>query len=193
MKKDIVISYDDLYEGNDRWEEFEKLHDEFPDIKITFFVITGHCSDEFLRKIKQPWTQLVFHSWEHSGHWLKWSVEETKEWLLKFQAYGFEKGFKAPGWRLTDNIRQACKELGFWICSASSVPVEGRHWYTYDKEGFREYPDYTEYYDHIQHQHYDGKEWIVDAHVFDENMTALKTFLRENPRTFKFITEKLIA
>lgn len=192
MNNDLIISYDDLHEGNDHWDEFEKLHQEFPDLKITFFVITGPCSDEFLRKIKQSWTQLVFHSWEHSGHWLNWSIEEAKEWLLKFQKYGFERGFKAPGWRLTPNIIQACKDLDFWICSASAIPVDTKQfWYTYDKEGFREYKDYAEYYDHVQHQHYDGEKWIKDENVFFENLEKLKKYCRENKPKFKFITEVL--
>lgn len=192
MNKDLIVSYDDIYEGNDNWEEFEKLHQEFPELKITFFVITGGCSEEFLKKIKQSWSQLVFHSWEHSGHWQKWSVEETKEWLLKYQSLGFEKGFKAPGWKITENIIKACQELDFWICTPQTIPVNVKQfWYTYPKEGLREYDKYDEFYDHIQHQHYDGAKWIEDKNVFFENLNKLKEYCRNNESSFKFISEVL--
>ena len=177
MHKKLIISYDDLWEGNDNWEEFEKFAEEFPELKITFFVITGSCSKEFLKKIKQPWSQLVFHSWEHSGHWKHWSIEETKKWLTKFQKYGFEKGFKAPAWKITDNIQEACKELNYWICSCPTIPVNTKqYWYTNPSEGMNEYDDYTEYYDHIQHKHYDGKKWI-NIHFISQSSQPLTSVL----------------
>jgi len=190
MNKKLIISFDDLWEGNDRWEEFEKLHQEFPDLKITFFVITGRCSDEFLRKVNQSWTELVFHGTEHSGGWLHWSKEETIKHLRNFnENYGFVKGFKAPGWKLTPNIIEACRELNFWICSTPTIPVPVRHWYTYPQEGLRFYSDYVEFYDHIQHRHYDGQKWIEDENVFLENLEKLKEYCRSNKPDYKFISE----
>ena len=192
MNKQLIISFDDIRESCDRWEAFEKLFQEFPEIKVTFFVITEKSESEFFKKIKTKNTELVFHSFEHSGHWLDWTVEKAKEWLLKYQNFGFEKGFKAPGWRLTDNIRIACKELGFWLCSSPTIPVNTKqYWYTYPQEGFREYDNYVEFYDHVEHQHYDGKQWIKDENVFFENLEKLKQYCRQNKIDFKFITEVL--
>jgi len=193
MKKNLIISYDDLGENNDHWEEFEKFAEKFPDLKITFFVITGQSNEEYFKKIKQSWSQLVFHSWEHSGHWLKWTKNEAKEQLMKYQKYGFEKGFKAPGWRLTDNIKEACKELDFWICTPSTIPVETKYWYTDPKKGLRDYKDYAEFYDHVEHRHYDIKEekWYEDPHIFKENLEKLKKYCIENKPEFKFVSEML--
>ena len=53
-KRKIIISFDDLWEGNDHWEDFEKFTKEFPDLKIIFFVITKPGCEKFLVKIKQP-------------------------------------------------------------------------------------------------------------------------------------------
>lgn len=183
MRKEIIISFDDMWLGNDRWEEFEKLHAEFPDIKITFFVITGKCTDEFLRKIKQPWTQLVFHSFEHSGNWLHWTIDETKNWLLKFQEFGFEKGFKAPAYKWKEAHIKACDELDFWICSSPSVPIEAkRYWFTNANEGLTQYPtkEYDEYYDHLQRKE------------FSERLSQLREFLIKTKPIYKFISEKVI-
>jgi hypothetical protein len=191
--KYLIASYDDLYEGNDNWSEFEKLHADFPNLKMTFFVITGNCSDEFLKKVKQPWTQLVFHSFEHSGNWLKWTVDEAKEWLLKFQPYGFEQGFKAPGWRITDNIIKACQDLDFWICTPPTIPVPvRRYWYTYPTEGILNYNDYDEFYDHIQHNHWENDVKVNDPDVFYKQLNELRSYLLKNPDVeSKFISEVL--
>ena len=190
-----IISYDDLWEGNDQWEKFEKLHEEFPLLKITFFVITGKCSEEFLQKIKQPWTELVFHSYEHSGAWLHWSKEEAKKWLLKFanDKYGFVKGFKAPAYKWTENIINACNELDYWMCTSPSVNfniwkdkkfnnssvMPKKYWSTNVFAGLTKHANYTEFYDHTQ-----NKE-------FDKNLELLRKHCRENNPIFKFISEEL--
>ena len=58
-KKDIVISYDDLYEGNDHWEEFEKLHKEFPDLKITFLLLLDRVQKNFLKSRKNLYSNIL--------------------------------------------------------------------------------------------------------------------------------------
>ena len=182
--KEIIISFDDMWLGNDRWESFEKLHTEFPELKVTLFVITGKCTDEFLRKIKQPWTELVFHSFEHSGNWLKWTVDETKEWLLKFQEFGFEKGFKAPAYKWKETHIQACDDLGYWICSGTTVPIQAtRYWHTNPGAGLTIYKDkeYDEYYDHTQEEE------------FENRLTILKKHLRDTKPVYKFVSEKVIT
>ena len=180
--KSIIVSYDDLWEGNDHWEEFEALYKEFPDLKITFFVIIGKCSEEFLKKIRQPWTELVYHCWSHHRKdWLIWSKEEAKEKLIEYLKYGFVKGFKAPHYRITDEICEACDELNFWICSSPTVQVNSKkYWYTYPKDGVvLNYPEYDEYYDHLQNVN------------FSECLERLKQFCRDNNPNFKFISEMI--
>ncbi len=104
--------------------------------------------------------------------------------------YDFEKGFKAPGWRITDEIIDACNELDFWICTPPTMPLKVKKvWYTYPKEGLREYDGYTEFYDHIQHQHHDGKDWIEDEDVFFKNLEILKKYCSTNVFDYKFISE----
>lgn len=183
MSKELIISFDDLFEGNDNWETFEKLYQEFPDIKITFFVITGPCSEEYLKKLKRPWNELVFHSWEHSGHWLDWDVEKAKEWMQKNRQYDFEPGFKAPAYKYRAPMIQAANELDYWICSGSTVPIVAkRYWHTHPRPGVFTYPDkmYDEYYDHIQ------------CEEFFKNIEELRQYIIKEKPVFKFISEKII-
>jgi len=182
--KTLIVSYDDLWEGNDHWEEFEKLADEFPGFKVTFFVITGKCSEKFLKKIQKPWAELVFHSWEHSGLWQHWSKNETKTWLQKYSAppYNFKKGFKAPAYKMTDNIQDACDELDYWIVSSPTIPTRvKKHWYTYPSEGIMHYESYSEAYGHLQNKD------------FSKLIDDVRQFCKTHNVTFKFISEVIIT
>ena len=184
MSRELIVSFDDFWEGNSQPEEMEKLYKEFPDIKVTLFVITGKCSEEFLQKAKNKNTQLVWHSYEHSGSWLHFTKDETKKYLLDCQKYGFEQGFKAPAYKWKEPHIQACDELGYWICSGTCVPVKARkYWHTSPNEGLVKYPskEYDEYYDHFQREE------------FSQRLEELKKFIRETNPTFKFISEKLIT
>jgi hypothetical protein len=184
MSRELVISFDDYWEGNSRTEELESLYKEFPDIKITLFVITGKCSEEFLKNAKNKNTQLCYHSHEHAGEWLNWTKERTKELLLDCQKLGFEQGLKVPAYKWKEPHIKACDELGYWICSGSTVPVTAKkYWHTSPYEGLTKYPnkEYDEYYDHFQREE------------FCQRLEELKQFIRETRPTFKFISEKIIT
>jgi len=179
----IVISFDDMWKGNDRWNVFEDLHNKYPNFKVTFFVNPGQCSDEFLKMIKRDWTELVYHAENHTGSHMSWSKEEAKERLLKNHIeYGFVKGFKAPGWKITQNIIDACKELDFWIASLNTVILNHKKiFYTrYKKgEGLSLHKDYTEYYGHMQ------------SYNFNENIKELDEYCLNNKLDFKFVSEMI--
>ena len=182
-KKIVIASYDDLWEGNDNWDIFVNFHKIFPAFKVTFFVNPGHCSSDFLKKVNQPWTELAYHCENHSGGFKQWSKEEAKKYLLKYHTeYGFVKGFKAPGWKITQNIIDACKELDFWVASINTVPVKiDKKYYTcYKKgEGLSHLAEYTQYYGHLQ------------SYNFHENLKELEEHCKEHNPTFKFISETI--
>jgi hypothetical protein len=110
--KNIIVSFDDIYKNHDRWEEFKKIKEEIPDFKVTLFDITKD-DKEYWDSLKTDWTELVFHSYEHSGEWLNWSVEEAEKHLRYYQELGFTKGFKAPGWRMTEKYLQSDQQFRF--------------------------------------------------------------------------------
>jgi len=193
MKKTLICSFDDLFEGNDKWDKFIELHNEIPELKITFFVNPGQCTEEFLLKIQVPWVELVYHAENHSGGFQNWSKKETKEKLLKYvNKYNFKKGFKPPAYKWTENIINACNELNFWMCSSPSVPFfvwkDGKwdsslklsakkYWYTDPKAGFKKYKEYDEFYDHIQNKD------------FDKNIDELRKYYKDSQPNYKFISE----
>lgn len=180
-KKVIIASYDDLWEGNDNWSTFEEFHKKFPNFKVTFFVNPGQCSNEFLKKVNVEWAELAYHCQNHSGGFKHWSKDEAKQYLLKYHTeFNFIKGFKAPGWKITQPLIDACKELGFWIASINTVPVDiDRKYYTFYKkgEGLLELDTHIQYYGHLQ------------SYNFHENLKELEEYCLQHDSEFKFISE----
>ncbi len=175
--KDFIVSFDDLYDGNDQWEQFLKLHDEIPELKVTFFVIASNLSYTFWKKINQPWCELVYHSDEHTGNWLTWSKEEAKDRLQFHQYFNFAKGFKAPGWKMTQNIADAINELGYWGCVCNGYEFGiNKKWIT-ERQGFLRTDSYFEMYGHTQDR---------DLH---DKLYQIKEIAQTNEVQFKFISE----
>jgi len=176
--KNLIISFDDIYKGNDKIEEFKKLKEEIPDFKVTFFVI---AKDDiaYWESLKEDWIELVFHSTEHSGGWLKWSKEETIEKLKYYSSLGFSNGFKAPGWKMTQNIADAINELNFWgcVCKGHEFGIKNK-WITRN-QGLDINENYIEMYGHIQD---------ID---FKQKIDSIKKVVKNNEIRFKFISEVL--
>jgi len=182
----IIVQYDDIYKGNDKIEVFDAIHNVVPDFKVTFFVIMhDFVTKEYLDSLKRDWIEFVYHADEHHGDWLKWDKETAKKNILKCQEYGFAKGFKAPGWKLTRPIIEACNELDYWCCICGTEPIlkeikPNKAWVTRHL-GFNVYNDYTEMYGHIQ------------ENDFLTNISKLKEYIRVNKCEFKYISEIIKA
>jgi len=180
--KPIIVQYDDIYLGNTKLEVFEELKKEFPDFKVTFFVIMYDFNTiEYIQSLKKDWIELVYHADEHRGDWLKWTKEEAKQNILKCQKYGFAQGLKFPGWRMTKSTVEVINELGYWDCICGTEPMlreirPNKAWVTRHL-GFNKYKDYAEMYGHIQETD------------FMDNINKLKIYLRNKGGDFKFISE----
>jgi hypothetical protein len=176
MSKKIIVSFDDIFQKNDKWEEFKKIKEEIPEFKVTLFVITRD-DKEYWDTLKTDWTELVFHSYEHGGEWLKWTVEEAEKWLKYYHELGFAKGFKAPGWHMTENICKAINNLDFWVCTCKNQNfIFKNRWITLN-QGLEIRDDYVELWGHTQDTDFDIK------------IQKLKEYLKTNKGTFKFISE----
>jgi len=179
--KPIIISLDDVSLRYGGWEEIKEFHKRNPKSKFTLFVIPKGNDEEYLKEINKPWAELVFHG-GHSGGSLRWDKEETKKYFLEYQKYGFAKGFKAPGWRLTDAHVGVCRELDFWICHYFDGILRNEnieYWITkppWDKD-LRIYDNYVEYFSHVQY--------------WDRSIDKLESFVRDNEVEYKFISEAI--
>lgn len=114
----IVLDFDDFREGNERWEMLLYLKKKLPLLKVTLFTIVGECSPEWLEeKKKVEWIDMVPHGWLHPDprECETWTYEESIAYLDRIEPLGLTKGFKAPGWQISDGMYQALLERGYWV------------------------------------------------------------------------------
>jgi len=117
-KTQYIVDADDFCEDNHGLQDLMFIKSQIPNFKITLFTIPGRCSKKFLNKIKKlDWIDMVPHGWLHPDSYecLEWTYEQSKEYLKKIKPLGLTKGFKAPGWQISDGMYKALKEEGYWV------------------------------------------------------------------------------
>jgi hypothetical protein len=94
----MIFDSDDLYEGHDRMDLLEQLHAANPLFRMTAFAIPakcppidgGECRDWNYDQMTQVLDQL----------------EKNRRWT---------RGFKAPGWIISDECYEALEDYGWWV------------------------------------------------------------------------------
>jgi hypothetical protein len=118
----LYVDFDDFHEGNHRLEILDDLRARIPEFRCTLFTVPGLCSKSWLWNIAntRAWLDLVPHGWMHPTprecqHWDRARVEQY--FFFELMGYPFElrRGFKAPGWQISDATYQVCHENGFWV------------------------------------------------------------------------------
>ena len=118
MRKEYIIDADDFMEESNGLHILFRIKARNPEFKITLFTIVGKCSKEFIELIKKiDWIDMVPHGWEHgtSRECENWSYEKSKLYLKEVNRLGLTKGFKAPGWQISDGMYKALLEEGYWV------------------------------------------------------------------------------
>lgn len=113
-----TVDADDFCESNTGINELMFIKSHVPDFKITLFTVPGLCSKEFLEEIKKlDWIDMVPHGWLHPTpvECLSWTYEESIAYLDRIESLGLTKGFKAPGWQISDGMYRALVERGYWV------------------------------------------------------------------------------
>ena len=91
----------------------------YPKLKITLFAIPARCTPSFLKALDAlDWVELAVHGYDHNSNYesLEWSLEQALESLEYAERLGhFVKGFKAPGWQISDATYQALLQKGYWV------------------------------------------------------------------------------
>jgi len=115
----IYLDLDDFCEPNQDWDLLEHIKRGVPGFKVTLFSIPAYCSQEFIVRMQAvPWIDLVPHGWLHqtSRECENWSYERMRAAISHYERLGFTtKGWKAPGWQVSDGCYQALLDCGWWI------------------------------------------------------------------------------
>ena len=112
-----VLDLDDAYPGNDRRALLYDLKRQVPGLRVTLFAIPGRCSQGWINEMP-PWIELVPHGWMHATNreCERWTVDQMQFSLINSALLGFtSRGFKAPGWQISDGCYAELSERGYWV------------------------------------------------------------------------------
>lgn len=170
----LVIDMDDFgcnhviseqCQSHDCRDKLDQFHYANLNFKATLFAIPMEMTLELLEwcKANEGWVQLAVHGISHSSNYEceKMSYEEFDGYMTNLKPMlddYFVKGFKAPGWQISDDIYKWLVDHGWWVAdqsynnnrrpeglpayvnnsglfSVNSVIVGGKHYHTWDCVG----------------------------------------------------------
>jgi len=118
MATEYIVDIDDFFNGCENQRLLFSLKARLPQFKATLFTIPGRCSREFIEQMQAiDWLDLVPHGWFHSTprECASWTEQEANEYLDRLEPLGMTKGFKAPGWQISDGTYAALLRRGYWV------------------------------------------------------------------------------
>lgn len=115
-----IFDLDDYKDNeNNCLPQLLKIKETLPNFKVTLFTIPAEISNELIEETKKhDWIQLAVHGLHHFDNYefAKLNYYETKEKLKQgYNSDIYVKGFKAPGWQISELAMVALKELDFWL------------------------------------------------------------------------------
>lgn len=127
----MVVDFDDMgcnhiisdqTQSKDCRDALDKLHYANPSFKAVLFAIPGEMTAELCDWCEHnaSWIELAVHGFFHKTNTecLEMSYEEFDDNIKFFQPMlerYFTKGFKAPGWQISDDIFKWLVDNGWWV------------------------------------------------------------------------------
>lgn len=151
-----------------------------PHFKVTLFAVPAAMTIELLEwcNKNRDWVEIAVHGWNHHSNYesLQWAEGRLRSIVqLPVIQYYFAKGFKAPGWQISDACYSDLVNAGFWIADQE---------YNDDRRP-RELPVYK-----VGRDSWHGHTWdCVDNGIY-ETFDRLKAAVHDC-REFKFVSESL--
>lgn len=112
----------DMCQSHDCRDQLDKFHYANPNLKATLFAIPGYMTPEIAEwcRANSGWIELAVHGIFHSSNYEceNMTYEEFDTAINNLQPMidtYFVKGFKAPGWQISDDIYRWLQEHGWWV------------------------------------------------------------------------------
>lgn len=121
-----VIS--DMCQSHDCRDMLMLFKEANPNFKATLFAIPGEMTPELLSWAtnNKSWVELGWHGFFHTSNYEceKMTYDEFSVNMAVFEATInrngiFVKGFKAPGWQISDDIYRWLQDHGWWVADQS--------------------------------------------------------------------------
>ncbi len=126
----IILDLDDFCDEYQSVDLLEELKLKIPQFKVTLFAIPARTSRPvFDVMLGQDWIDLVPHGWKHeTNHECEdWVYRQITDCLKRCEDKGFRtKGFKAPGWNISEGCYYGLRDMGYWVADhpRNKPPVE---------------------------------------------------------------------
>lgn len=123
-----VIS--DMCQSHDCRDQLDKFHIANPNFKATLFAIPGEMTSELLGwcVANSGWVELAVHGFYHTSNYEceKMTYDEFNTLMESMPIIEdfFVKGFKAPGWQISDEIYEWLYDHDWWV--ADQLYNDGR-------------------------------------------------------------------
>lgn len=195
-----VIS--DMCQSHDCRDKLDALHYVNNDFKVTLFAIPGEMTAELAEwcYANRSWVELAVHGFYHRDNYEceKMTYAEFGEHIKFFKPMldkFFVKGFKAPGWQISDDVYRWLEDHGWWIADQAyntlrrpNIPA-----YVNDNGQFKAHvPKFLDddVYGVADVDAWHGHTWDCCGNGIYETFDHVKSLV-ENAEEFKFISEVL--
>jgi peptidoglycan/xylan/chitin deacetylase (PgdA/CDA1 family) len=112
----------DMCQSHDCRDVLLELKKINPAFKATLFAIPGEMTPELLLwcKLNSSWIELAVHGFYHVSNYEceKISYRDFHKYIMNLQPIiddHFVRGFKAPGWQISDDALRWLKDYGWWV------------------------------------------------------------------------------
>lgn len=112
----------DMCQSHDCRDQLDKFHLSNPNFKATLFAIPGYMTPEMLEwcHANKSWIELAVHGFFHRSNYEceKMTYEEMAWQMERFKPMietNFVKGFKAPGWQISDACFEWLYDNRWWV------------------------------------------------------------------------------
>lgn len=114
----VIVDLDDFCQDNNSLEMLFALKNQIPNFKVNLFTIVGRCSEQFIKDIKEfKWIDLIPHGFMHltSRECETWDYSKCINYLKWCEKLKITKGFKAPGWQISDDMYVALIKERYFV------------------------------------------------------------------------------
>jgi hypothetical protein len=188
-----VIS--DMCQSHDCRDKLDQLHYANHDFKCTLFAIPGEMTAELAEwcYANRSWVELAVHGFFHRDNYecAEMTYEEFDQKIKFFQPMldrYFVKGFKAPGWQISDDIYRWLADHGWWVADQAynneRRPLKLRAYVNHNGQFYRD--DSSEPVDA-----WHGHVWDCCGNGIYETFDHVRSLV-ENAKEFKFVSEVLV-
>lgn len=118
MSQTFIVDMDDFCEPNNDLHLLFQLRARRPGFKVNLFTVPGRCTFSFLQEVRKlDWIDMIPHGWLHPTprECEHWTYEQSVDYLDWLEDQGYTRGWKAPGWMISQPMYQALQEFGYWI------------------------------------------------------------------------------